>query len=107
MIGVDELLVSLPQVDEPERLIGRSGKIGRQKVSANLPATVLNDALLGFEIGSEIGELVGIERVADAQCDHCVSPDVGDPSVRWPRIPEVSASIASAKTEALAKSDGV
>src|SRR5262249_53538362 len=62
------------QVDETHCLVGWSRKVGGQEIPDNSAAVALDWASLRLDIGSEVGELVGIEIVADAQCDHCDPP---------------------------------
>src|SRR5712664_1545510 len=69
------------EIDEREPDVGGPGELRRSEVADDLAAAALDGTGHATRVGLEIGELGGVQRVADAQCEH----DVLLVSGVWPR----------------------
>src|SRR5215470_18504915 len=74
-IGGERLTIPLVrgeirEIDEREAEVGRPGELGRGEVADDLTAAALDGAGDGTRISLEVSELGGVERIADAQCEH-------------------------------------
>src|SRR5262245_63077889 len=70
------------EVDERKRGVGGTGELRRRVVADHLTATALDRRGDGARIGLEVGELVRVQCVANAQRDHWRPPLVCDLSRR-------------------------
>src|SRR5262249_45294781 len=86
------------KIDEREPDVGAPGELRRRKVADELPATALDGPSDVARVGREIGELGGVQRVADAQCEHDSLLFHGV----WSRDPRPSTQNASIQPEASA-----
>src|SRR6185369_7195428 len=58
------------EIDEREPDVGGSGELRRSEVADDLAAAALDGTGHGTRVRLEVSELGGVERVADAECDH-------------------------------------
>src|SRR5262249_56677116 len=60
------------EIDERQPDVGRPGELRRREVADDLAAAALDGTNDAAPVRLEIGELRGVQRVADAQCGHDV-----------------------------------
>src|SRR5262247_3125516 len=84
------------EIDERESDVGGPGELRRSEVADDLAAAALDGTGHATRVGLEVGELGGVQRVADAQCEH----DALLSSGVWPRDARPSTRNASIQPEA-------
>src|SRR5438094_1028959 len=100
-VGRQSLAIALArgetrEIDQAEPDVGGSGEFRRREVADDLAAAALDGTGHGTGIGLEVGELGGVECVADAQCEHDGLLVAGV----WPRDARASTRNASIQPQA-------